>query len=122
MGYLSSRLGQSHLRHGVHQPSTRNMGVGPIKHLEKILLAGATVIALLSESAGAADLARPAPVYAPPPPPVVAVFTWTGCYVGGNVGGIWAISDWQLGLFSAEHGSVSAGGDACSDHHPPCLA
>ena len=113
MGYLSSRLRQSHLRHGVHQPSTRNMGVGPIKHLEKILLAGATVIALLSESAGAADLARPAPVYAPPPPPVVAVFTWTGCYIGGNVGGIWANSDWQdtvLGDFGSNNASGVIGG------------
>src|ERR1700761_2804884 len=24
------------------------------------------------------------------PPPVVPVFNWTGCYVGGNVGGKWA--------------------------------
>jgi outer membrane immunogenic protein len=85
------------------------MGVGPIKHLEKILLAGATVIALLSESAGAADLARPAPVYAPPPPPVVAVFTWTGCYVGGNVGGIWANDDWSDTVFG-DFGSNSASG------------
>src|SRR5580704_2432902 len=59
MGNLSSRLRQSHLRHGVHWPSARYMGVGPIKHLGNILLAGATVIAL-SGSAGAADLARPA--------------------------------------------------------------
>jgi opacity protein-like surface antigen len=98
------------------------MRADAIDRLKKLSLAGAGIIALLTGSASAANLARPVPVYAPPPPPVVAAFTWTGCYVGGNVGGIWAISDWQLGLFSAEHGSVSAGGDACSDHHPPCLA
>ena len=112
MGNLSSRLRQSHLRHGVHWPSARNMGVGPIKHLGNILLAGATVIAL-SGSAGAADLARPAPVYAPPPPPVVAVFTWTGCYIGGNVGGIWANDDWQdtvLGDFGSNTASGVIGG------------
>jgi outer membrane immunogenic protein len=46
--------------------------------------------ALAAAPAVAADLrARPAPVYkaAPLPPPV---FSWTGCYLGGNVGGAWA--------------------------------
>jgi outer membrane immunogenic protein len=88
MGYLSL-LHQQHLRLRVHQPCTRDTCVGLFDRLKKLLLAGAGIVALLSEPAGAADLARPAPVYAPPPPPVVAVFTWTGCYVGGNVGGAW---------------------------------
>ncbi len=35
-------------------------------------------------SAFAADM----PLKAPPPPPA-PVFTWTGCYLGGSVGGIW---------------------------------
>ena len=109
---------QLRLRLRIHQPFTREMRADAIDRLKKLLLVGAGIIALLSGSACAADLARPAPVYAPPPPPIVAVFTWTGCYVGG----IWASSDWQRGLVSAEHGSVSAGGDAYSDHHPPCLA
>jgi opacity protein-like surface antigen len=59
--------------------------------MRKLLLAGAGVIALLGGSSNAADLA---PVYALPAPPLVAVFNWTGCYVGGNAGGIWANSDW----------------------------
>jgi len=41
----------------------------------------------MSSSAFAADMA-PRYAKAPPPPPVV-VYGWTGCYIGGNVGGGW---------------------------------
>lgn len=46
----------------------------------------AVALALLSTSAFAADLPsrRAPPVYAPPPP--IPVFTWTGFYIGGQVG------------------------------------
>jgi outer membrane immunogenic protein len=63
--------------------------------MKKLLLAGLAVTVLFGGSASAADLARPIPQVYAPPPPVVAYFTWTGCYVGGNVGGIWARSDWN---------------------------
>jgi outer membrane immunogenic protein len=41
-------------------------------------------IGLAASQASAADLPRKAPAYVPPPPPP----TWTGCYIGANVGGI----------------------------------
>ncbi len=45
----------------------------------------------LTQMAVAADL----PVKAPPyRAPVVAPYTWTGCFVGGNVGGLWAHKEW----------------------------
>ena len=42
-----------------------------------------TALALLPAPVIAADM----PVKAPPLAPVAAVFNWTGCYIGGNVGG-----------------------------------
>jgi outer membrane immunogenic protein len=39
-------------------------------------------------------LAADMPVKAPPPPPPV-VFSWTGFYLGGNIGAAWAHSNWN---------------------------
>jgi outer membrane immunogenic protein len=60
--------------------------------MKKLLPVGLAVTALLGGPVQAADLARPAPVYRPPP--VISYFTWTGCYVGGNVGGVWVNKEW----------------------------
>ena len=48
----------------------------------QFLLASVSAIALTG-SAFAADLA-------PPPPPPVPIFTWTGAYIGGQIGYAWA--------------------------------
>src|SRR5262245_19730267 len=54
--------------------------------MNKIMLAGVGVALMAIPSANAADLGRPA--YKAPPPTVPA-FSWTGCYIGGNIGGGW---------------------------------
>ena len=46
----------------------------------------AVAIGLAASQASAADLPRKAPAYVPPAPPPL---TWTGCYIGANVGGAW---------------------------------
>lgn len=47
-------------------------------------LAGAAITCAITCSAEAADLRRP--VYKAAPPPV---YNWTGCYLGGQIGGQW---------------------------------
>jgi outer membrane immunogenic protein len=51
-----------------------------------MLLAAAT-IGLAASQALAADLPRKAP---PPAVPMAPPITWTGCYIGANVGGIFS--------------------------------
>jgi outer membrane immunogenic protein len=56
--------------------------------MKKLLLATAATIALLGAgtSGQAADMA----VKAAPPPIMAPLFTWTGFYIGGNLGAAWA--------------------------------
>jgi outer membrane immunogenic protein len=55
--------------------------------MRKLLVAGIAAAAFCSAPALAANMA----VKAPPVAPVAApVYSWTACYVGGNVGGAWA--------------------------------
>jgi hypothetical protein len=57
--------------------------------MRKVLgLVGATL--LIAGPALAADLGKP--VYKAPP--LAPVFSWTGFYVGGHVGGAWNNKDW----------------------------
>ena len=55
--------------------------------MKKMLLTGTALLVIASGSAMAADLSRPsapAPVYTKAP--MMAPFSWTGFYVGGDVG------------------------------------
>src|SRR5215471_19143348 len=54
------------------------------KHCLSLLAAAA--VGLTASMASAADLPRKAPAYVPPPAP--PPLTWTGCYIGGNIGWI----------------------------------
>jgi outer membrane immunogenic protein len=52
---------------------------------KQTLMLLAAVIGLAASQASAADLPRKAPAYVPPPAP--PPITWTGCYIGANIGG-----------------------------------
>ena len=69
----------------------------------------AAVIGLAASQASAADLPRKAPVYVPPAPPPI---TWTGCYIGANVGGVFArrSADFAFGTLDSDTNSGFAGG------------
>jgi outer membrane immunogenic protein len=89
-----------------------------------LMLITAAVIDLTAiQRALAADLARPPhpyvpPAYVPPAPPV-PIPTWTGCYVGGNVGGAWSSVD-LTGVsgvnFSATNSGFAGGGQIGCDY------
>lgn len=53
----------------------------------KKLLSGIALSAFLAAPAMAADIPVRMPVKAPPP--VVTVYSWTGCYIGAHGGGAW---------------------------------
>ena len=89
--------------------------------MKKILFAGVAGLALLAGApAHAADLRVRRPP--PPPPPVVApvpVFSWTGCYIGANVGGAWADKEFSANGFDAGNhsfGGVAGGGQIGCDY------
>jgi outer membrane immunogenic protein len=55
--------------------------------MRKAAIGIAATAVLLATPALAADLGRP--YYKAPPPPPPPVFSWTGCYIGADVGGGW---------------------------------
>jgi len=62
--------------------------------MRNLKLASIALVALFAGPAMAADMAVKAPLYKAPPP--IVAYSWTGCYVGGHVGGLWARKDWTL--------------------------
>ncbi len=66
----------------------------------KILLASVGAIALTGSAAFAADLPSraPPPVYLPPPP----IFTWTGIYIGVQIGGAWGSGGSHFNAFDPD--------------------
>jgi outer membrane immunogenic protein len=81
----------------------------------RLTLAAAT-LAALAGSATAADLGARAPAPYQPPPPPPPLFSWTGCYIGGNIGGGWAshssndVTGAVTGVIGADLGSHTASG------------
>lgn len=80
-------------------------------------LLAAALFGLLSSNASAADLPRKAPAYMPPPAPT---YVWTGCYIGGNVGGAWShveVTDVASGgSASVGNSGVAGGGQVGCDY------
>jgi outer membrane immunogenic protein len=58
--------------------------------MKNIMLAGVGAALMAISAAKAADLGRP--TYKAPPP-TVPVFSWSGCYIGANIGGGWGRKD-----------------------------
>ncbi|HEY6024886.1 MAG TPA: outer membrane protein [Pseudolabrys sp.] len=78
----------------------------------------ASVLAIgFGQIASAADLPRRQPAYIPPPLPV---YTWTGCYVGVNLGGAWGraeMTDLATGAgVSATNNGFAGGGQIGCDY------
>ncbi|RTM10018.1 MAG: porin family protein [Bradyrhizobiaceae bacterium] len=75
--------------------------------MNKIALLGIAVSLLSASSASAADLAaRP---YTKAPPPVAAVYDWTGFYIGGHLGGSWTNEQWINTANTTGFGDLSPG-------------
>src|SRR5262245_58964906 len=82
-----------------------------------LMLLAAATIGLAATQALAADLPRKAPPpAAPPPPPPI---TWTGCYIGANIGGIFGRGDAHFNDFevgSNERSGFAGGGQIGCDY------
>jgi outer membrane immunogenic protein len=76
--------------------------------MKRALILGAALIAMIAGPAVAADM----PVKAVPPPPVLP--SWTGTYVGLQVGTEWGHSDWNPTCIDAGGGIAGGCGSALS--------
>jgi outer membrane immunogenic protein len=84
-------------------------------------IAAAVIHLTASQSARAADLGGR--VYAPAPVPAyvpLVQYRWTGCYVGGNIGGAWSnvdLSGVSGANFSATNSGFAGGGQIGCDYN-----
>jgi outer membrane immunogenic protein len=77
--------------------------------MKKLLLATVSLVVLAAGPAVAADLARKAPAYIPPPAPPPPSFT--GCYVNGGAGyGLWNIDHFDKDVFGTTISNTSTSG------------
>jgi outer membrane immunogenic protein len=72
-------------------------------------------IGLAASQAVAADLPRKAPPAPPPPPPPL---TWTGCYIGANIGGVFTRhkAEFDFGEISHNDSGFTGGGQIGCDY------
>jgi outer membrane immunogenic protein len=76
----------------------------------RLTLAAGAMVTALAGYATAADLRGRAPVPYQPPPPPPPVFSWSGCYIGGYLGGAWNERDATFtDLGNSTFGSFSGG-------------
>ena len=81
-----------------------------------LMLLAVAAIGLAASQALAADLqVRKAPAYVPPAPPPV---TWTGCYIGANIGGAFGRFkvDTPFGDTSRDNSGFAGGGQVGCDY------
>ena len=85
-----------------------------------MLIAAAVIHLTASQSVRAADIGpRGYPAPAPAPALVYAPLKWTGCYVGGNIGGAWSsvdLSGVSGANFSATNSGFAGGGQIGCDY------
>jgi outer membrane immunogenic protein len=74
--------------------------------MKKLALA-VSILAVSAAGASAADLAA-RPYTKAPPPLAVAVYDWSGFYVGANGGGAWSRKCWDANPFTIDLGFVPA--------------
>ena len=83
---------------------------------ESLTVLAAAAMALAASAASAADLPRKAPpAYIPPAPPPI---TWTGCYIGANIGGVFtrAEAEFDIGTLSSNNSGFTGGGQIGCDY------
>jgi outer membrane immunogenic protein len=80
--------------------------------MKRVVFAGAAFLMLAEAPGMAADMAVKSPVYKAPPSVVAS--SWTGFYVGANVGYSWGRSGNDWNIFSPSNAAAIAGATTCN--------